>query len=616
MRLFRWIGTVIGFLWKALDFSRRALMNLVMLLILISLGFAMFSGGVRKLDDKTALILDLKGDLVEQHSGNARDALLAEAQGNGKKSVQLRDLLSVLDNAAKDPKIGSVVLMLDDLDGAGLAMLRETAAAIDRFKASGKPVIAWGSGYNQRQYLLAAHASEVYMHPMGMITLTGFGKYRNYYRDALDKLGVTVNVMKVGTYKSFAEPFIANAPSEAAAEADSYLYNGLWKSYTDNVEKARKLPAGSIMQNINQLPELLNTANGDTGKLALNLKWVDGLKTRDELRELMRQRGSADPVSHSFKQIAFDDYLVRQKPRLFGDAVGVIVAQGEISEGMAPAGSIGGQSTAALVRKAREDDAIKAVVLRIDSPGGSAFGSELIRRELELTRKAGKPVIVSMGNVAASGGYWISMASDQVIADPATVTGSIGVFAILPTAEKAVDKLGIHTAGTTTTWLADPYNPLRPLDPRVAGLIQSSINHIYAEFTGKAAAARKTTPEKIDAVAQGRVWTGQQALERGLVDKLGSYTDALQSAAERAHLGSDFRVSYIEPEPSKFDRIFDLFGAQIGKVLQNQFQLALVPTGLPAESAKDIGRDLRWLSEINKNGQSYTPLTHCFCSAQ
>ena len=613
--LFRWIGASFKFLWNALDTSRRIFLNILMLFILIAIAVGLFGGGLAKIEDKTSLILDFKGPLVEQHSGNARDALLAEAQGNAKKSTQLRDILAVLDSAAKDSKITSAVLLLDDMGPTGLPMLREVAAAIDRFKASGKTVVAWGSGFDQRQYFLAAHANEVYMHPMGAVMITGFGKYRNYYRDALDKVGITVNLLKVGTYKSFAEPYIANAPSEAATEAESFLYNAMWKTYTNNVEQARKLPAGSIMQSIDQLPDLMKAAGDDSAKLAVNMKLVDGLKTRDELRELMLKRGARDEQNHTFRQIAFDDYLGRQKPRLFGDAVGVIVAEGEIGDGTAPPGAIGGLSTSALIRKAREDDSIKAVVLRVDSPGGSAFSSELIRRELELTRKAGKPVVISMGNVAASGGYWISMSSDEVIADEATVTGSIGVFAILPTADKAIEKLGIHTGGTTTTWLADPFNPLRPLNPKFGELVQSSINHIYSEFTTKAAAARKTTPEKIDAVAQGRVWTGAQAKERGLVDTVGSYSDAIKSAANRAKLGNDYRISYIEPELTKFDRIFDLIGSQAAHVLQDQFKVALVPTGIPPAAATQIVSDFAWLSDVNKDGKGYSAITHCLCSA-
>ena len=612
---FCWIGKGCKWLWSALDTSRKIFLNFLTLLVLIVIVIGIFGGGQNKLEEKTSLILDFKGSVVEQHSGNARDALLAEAQGNAKKSTQLRDILTVLDSAAKDNKITSAVLLLDEMGPTGLPMLREVAAAIDRFKASGKTVVAWGSKYDQRQYFLAAHANEVYMHPMGSVLLAGFGKYRNYYRDALDKVGITVNLLKVGTYKSFAEPYIANAPSEAATEAESFLYGAMWKTYTSNVEQARKLPAGSIMQGIDQLPELLKAAGDDSAKLAVNLKLIDGLKTRDELRELMLKRAARDEQNHTFRQIAFDDYLSRQKPKLFGDAVGVVVAEGEIGDGTAPPGAIGGLSTSALIRKAREDDSIKAIVLRVDSPGGSAFSSELIRRELELTRNAGKPVVISMGNVAASGGYWISMSSDEVIADEATVTGSIGVFAILPTADKAIEKLGIHTGGTTTTWLADPFNPLRPLNPKFGDLVQSSINHIYAEFTGKAAAARKTTPEKIDAVAQGRVWTGAQAKERGLIDTVGSYSDAIKSAATRAKLGNDFRVSYIEPELTKFDRLFDLIGTQTAHILQDQFKVTLVPTGIPPVVATQIISDFTWLSDVNKDGQGYSAITHCLCSA-
>ncbi|MFZ6873413.1 signal peptide peptidase SppA [Undibacterium sp. Di27W] len=610
----RWIGKGFKYLWTALDFSRRIVLNLLMLIILVSIAISLFSGGAKKIEDKTALLLDLKGTLVEQHTGSARETLLAEARGDIKKTTQLRDILAVLDQAAKDPQISSAVLLLDDMGGTGLPMLREVAAAIDRFKATGKPVIAWGSSFDQRQYYLAAHANEVYLHPMGSVMITGFGRYQNYYRDALDKLGVTVTVLKAGNFKSFGEPYVANAPSAEAAEAESFLYNAMWKTYTGDVEKARKLPAGSIMNGINDLSNLLTASGGDIAKLAVNTKLVDGLKTRDEIRELMLKRGIRDEQIKSFRQIPFEDYLARIKPKLFGDAVGVVVASGEISEGMAPPGSIGGLSTASLIRKAREDDSIKAIVLRVDSPGGSAFGSELIRRELELTRKAGKPVVVSMGNVAASGGYWISMASDEVIADEATITGSIGVIAILPTADKAVEKLGVHTAGSPTTWLADPFNPLRPLNPRFAEVLQGSINHTYADFTGKAAIARKTTPEKINEVAQGRVWTGAQAKERGLIDNVGSFADALKSASSRAKLPQDYRISYIEREPSKFDRFFSIFGAQTAKVLQEQFKLASVPSGLPPTAATQILNDLSWLNEVNKEGKSFTALTHCLCT--
>jgi protease-4 len=603
-----------GAFWRTLDATRRVVLNLLFLLILIIIASAIFSGGAKPIQDKTTLVLDLKGDLVEQHSASVRDALMSNLSGkDAVRSVQLRDLLTVLDAAAKDKKIGSVVLFLDDLNGGGLASVHEVGAAIERVKAAGKPVIAWGGSYDQKRYLLASYASEVYMHPMGTLLVRGFGGHRNYYRDALDKLGVTVNLLKVGTYKSAAEPFISNGPSPAAAEAEAYLYDALWAGYTADVEKNRKLPAGALMQVIDNLPALMKAAGGDIGQLALSNKLVTGLKTRDELRAMMIKRGAEDKQNKTFRQVGFHDYLARQTPKLFGDGVGVIVAEGEISDGTAGAGAIGGLSTANMIRKAREDDAIKAIVLRVDSPGGSPYGSELIRRELELARAAGKPVVVSMGNLAASGGYWIAMAADEVIADRSTITGSIGVFALIPTADKVADKLGVHTAGHTTTWLADAYNPLRPLDPRVAELLQSNVARIYTDFTSKAAAARKTTPAKIDEVGQGRVWTGLQAQERGLVDTIGSYTDALKEAARLAKLGTDYRVAYIERDETAFERFFGAFGASSTQLLSIQVKLGLLPSGLPPGAVAQVGHDMAWLTEMSDSRNPFQTITHCMC---
>ncbi|MGX4642364.1 signal peptide peptidase SppA [Massilia sp. SYSU DXS3249] len=603
----------IGMLWRGLDATRRFVLNVLFLIIVIALLVAIFGGGAKPLGEKTSLVLELRGDLVEEHTSGLRDSLLANVGGEVRRAVELRDLLVVLDAAAKDKNIGSVYLLLDELDGGGMAMLHEVGAAIDRVKAAGKPVIAWGGSFDQKRYLLASHASEVYVHPMGMVLIEGFGRRKNYYRDALDKLGVTVNLMKVGTYKSFAEPFIANGPSQAATEADAFLYGALWQNYTATVEKNRKLPAGAVARSIEQLPQLMEATGGNAAQVALQARLVDGIKTKDEVRAMMVKRGAYDESIKSFRQVAFGDYLVRNPQKAFGDAVGVIVAAGEITEGQGGPGVVGGVSTANMIRRAREDDSVKAVVLRVDSPGGSAYGSELIRRELELTRAAGKPVVVSMGSVAASGGYWIAMAADEVIADPSTITGSIGVFAILPTAERVADKLGVNTAGVTTTWLADAYNPLRPLDPRFGQLVQSSINNVYREFTTKAAAARKTTPAKIDEVGQGRVWTGAQARERGLVDRLGSYGDALRSAARRAKLGDDFRVAYVERPGTAFERFVSLLGVSNAQAINIQVKLGLLPDALPAGAVGEVAKDLGWLAELADGKKPFAAVTHCLC---
>jgi protease IV len=544
-------------LWRFIENARRVTLNVLFLLALILIGVAILGGNSHpKIKPDTVLVLDIQGNLVEQFTGSAQEALLSHALGGQARETQVRDVVQVLDAAAQDKRITSALLVLDDMNEAGIAKLHEVTLAMDHFRDSGKKLIAWSSNYDQKRYFLAAHASEIYVHPMGSVLLTGFGGYRNYYRDALDRLGVQVHVFRVGKFKSFVEPFVENGPSAAAAEADAYWLNDAWSGFTQDIETARHLASGSISNLIARAPEALKSVSGDAAQLALQQHWVDGLKTRDQIRERMLQLAKADDEGKSFRQIAYDDYLDDLEPT--GDAshqVGVIVAEGEIVDGDEPQGTVGGRSTADLIRKAREDKEVKALVLRVDSPGGSAFGSELIRRELELTRAAGKPVVISMSDVAASGGYWITTSADQVIADPATITGSIGVFGLLPTAEKTLDKLGIHTGGTTTTWLANAYDPRRALDPRMGEIVQASIEHIYSDFLSRVAQARGRSTEDIHTIAQGRVWTGHQAKERGLVDQLGNFSDAVTAAAKRANLAPGYRISYIELEPKNWARL-------------------------------------------------------------
>jgi protease-4 len=601
-------------LWWLLDASRRALLNLLLLLVLVGCVWLFVRGGPPPLQDKTALILAPQGPIREQFSGSLRDNALRQARGQTVAQTRLRDIVTALDAAATDPKIARVVLVLDDFAGAGLPTLREVAAALNRFKASGKQVIAWGSGYDQRQYYLAAQAGEVWMHPMGSVQIEGLGGYRTYYKDALDKIGVTAHVVRAGQYKNAEEAYVANGPSKQTLEADGLLIDALWASYTAGVEKARQLPAGSIDKGINELPERLAAAGGDMAKLALQSKLVDALKTRDEMRATLIERGARD--GPTFRQVAFENYLGRVKSPSGADTVGVLVAEGPISDGQAAGGAIGGQSTSELIRRAREDTHIKALVLRVDSPGGSVFGSELVRRELELTRQAGKPVVVSMGDVAASGGYWISTASDEVIADETTVTGSIGVIAMLPTAERALDKFGVHTGGHTTGWLVGAYDPRRALDPRFEKVLQNSIDHVYADFTARVAAARKTTPAKIDAVGQGRVWSGGQALARGLVDRTGSFADALQSAAKRARLADGYRVLYIEQEPGRTERLLSLFGSRLASALgPGTGDLLPWLGGLPPAVLQGLQQDFSWLADVGDGKKPFAATVHCFCTA-
>ena len=602
--------------WRVVDVSRRVVLNLLFLLILAIVVVALVKSGPGPIADKTALVLRIDGTIAEQRTGTLRSTALDQVRGEAIQKIQLRDILAVLDAAAADPKITSLVVVLDEMRPTGFSTVREVAAAIDRFKASGKKVVAWGSGYDQRQYYIAAHADEVYLHPLGMVYIAGFGSLRNYYKDALDKLGITVNVMRVGTFKSAVEPFIDNEPSQPALEADKLLFGGQWQTYVEAVEKERKLAPGSIMRGIDEEPQRLAAAGGDMAKLALGEKLVDALKTRDELRALMIERGAKDDDENTFRQVSFEDYLGHVKPRLIGDAIGVIVAEGEIVDGPAPAGTIGGLSTANLIKRARDNKDVKAIVLRVDSPGGSSFGSELVRRELEVTRAAGKPVVVSMGNVAASGGYWISTASDEIVADAATITGSIGVFALLPSADQAMAKLGIHPAGVATTWLRNADDPRLPLDPRLADLVQKSVEHTYRDFTTKVAAARKTTADKIDAVAQGRVWTGTQAKERGLVDTVGMFGDARRAAARRANLGEKPRVVYIEREPGKFAQLVNMLNSQVSAAVGAEIDARLgAALGVAPALLQGAGRELGWVNDLVEHRKPFAAVVHCFCGA-
>lgn len=622
--LFSAVGWLFSKAWWLLDGTRRALMNLFVLLLIVIVVTAMLTRGPKPLAEKTTLVLKLDGSLVEQFSGSPREQLMAQAQGRGTpKQTRLRDVLAALDQAARDDKVGAVLLDVENLQGAGMAGLHEVSAALQRFKKSGKPVLAYADSYSQRGYFLAAQANEVYLHPMGMVLLEGFGRWRTYYKDALDRLGVTAHVAKVGTYKSFAEPYTATGPSPATKEAEGLVYGELWTGFTAAVEAARKLEAGSIARDIDQIPQLLAAVKGDAAQMALQTKLVDGLKTRDQMRELLIAKGAKDDESKSFRQVSLGQYMAYVKdagaPNKLQPGVGVVVAEGEIIDGDAGPGRIGGDSTARLIRKAREDEGIKAVVLRVNSPGGSAFASEVVRRELELTRQAGKPVVVSMGDVAASGGYWISMSSDAVIADAGTITGSIGVFGILPTAEGLMDKLSLHTGGVTTTWLAGGYDPRRPLDPRYLAAVQSGVENIYARFTGLAAQARKSTPEKIDAVAQGRIWTGAQAKERGLVDRLGSFEDAVQTAAQLAKLevkaGERPRLAYVERDLSRSERLIasltDVLAPPLAVAVGQSLGLDMLPAPVVEEMAA-----IQEITRIAARGRwDRAAAVHCLCGA-
>lgn len=607
-----------GGIWNTVNFARRLVFNILFLLVLFLMLVAILANpGVQPLQEKTALVLDMNGVLVEQFTSAPVDRVVNQATGQAQPEIQLRDALHAIRAAKDDARIDRIVLLTDGFNAAGFAAMRDLAAALRDFRASGKQIVAFGNNMEQKQYYLAAQADEVYLDPMGGVLLEGLGRYRMYYRAGLqDKLGVDVHLFKVGEFKSAAEPYVLDAASPAAREADLFWMTDIWQRFVADLAQARKLDVDGINAMINELPARVQAASGDLGKLALDEKLVDGLMTSQEVEKLLMERGVADEDGTSFRQIDLKGYQAHLMRENLGidsrPQVAVVVAQGDIFDGEQSPGTIGGESTSALLRQAREDETVKAVLLRVDSPGGAVFPSEQIRREVELTKAAGKPVVVSMGNVAASGGYWISMNADRIYADDSTITGSIGIYGLWMTVPRVLEKIGVSTDGVRTAPLAGAFDPTLPLDPNAGIIIQSVIEKGYADFTGRVAAARGSTPEKIDQVAQGRVWTGAQAKERGLVDELGGLEAALAHAASLAKLEEGkYGVSYIEKPLSAFENFVVNMGgsARMQGVLR---VLAPTPLLLDRQTLARVEGELAWLDRTGRS--PIRAVAHCLCA--
>ena len=615
-------------LWNVMNFTRRLILNflffgllfLFLVLFLVAVGRG---SGVKPLTERTTLVIAPEGRLVEQFSADPVSRALAKAFGDKSgEEVQLRDLVRTIDAAREDKHIERVLLRVDGLQPSGYASMREVAASLAKLRASGKQIVAFGENLGQSQYLLAAQANEIYIDPMGSMMLEGLARYRQYYRRGLqEKLGVDVHLFRVGEFKSAAEPYILDAASPESKEADLYWMNDIWARYLEDIAKLRKLTPEQLAAGIDTMPEGIAAAGGDLAKFALQQKLVDGLKTQEEVETLLAERGVADSdADGGFRRIDMPAYLAQHdaKHLPIGDKrpqVAVVVAEGEITDGEQPAGTVGGKSTSALLREARDDDDVKAVVLRVDSPGGGVYPSEEIRREVAALKAAGKPVVVSMGDLAASGGYWISMNADRIYADPSTITGSIGIFGLIPNVTRTLDKIGVRTDGVSTTRFAGAFDISRPMDPAVGQVIQSVIDKGYADFTGKVAAARNKSVEDVDAVARGRVWSGAQAKERGLVDELGGFEAAVADAAARAKLGTadKFRVRYIEKAASPFSQFMSGFaGSRLGAAFLKDSDVA---RALLAKAMPETDAQLRFVEEAatNRNGAPVKALVYCFC---
>jgi len=585
--VFRAIGKLLRWIWGGLDGLRKVL-HLILLLFLFGLLWAAFSRSIPLVPDKAALVIAPNGPLVEQLRGDPFERAVAESLRQAPAETLLRDVVEAIEAAADDERISALYLDLGGMDGAGVAKLQEVGGAIARFRESGKPVIAYGDLYDQPQYYLAAHADEVYLDPMGMVFIDGVANYGLYFKDAIDKLSVDWNIFRVGSYKSAVEPFIRNDMSAEEREASLVWLGTVWGTYKQDVAKARGLEPERLQAYADDAVEALRRADGDLAKMALDAGLVTALEGRYAVEERLAEiTGSDEDNGESYVGVGMAAYLANihsqeALARAPESKVAVIVAAGEILPGEQPPGMVGGDTLAQQLRDARDDDAVKAVVLRIDSPGGSVFASEVIRREVAGLREAGKPVVASMSSLAASGGYYIAMDADRIVASPATITGSIGIFAMFPTFQRTLEKLGVHSDGVGTTALSGDFRGDRALGEASREILQQSIEYEYRQFIGHVAEARQKAVEQVDAVAQGRVWAGAEAQDLGLVDELGGYQRAIELAAELAELGDDYDVVYPTPSGGIGEALGLKLRVAAARVIAPLLPKSLLPTLPPA----------------------------------
>ena len=544
--------------------------------------------------------------LVEQRTQTDPTVQLLRQMDKGDEQpseIVLSDLLWAIKSAGNDDRIKALVIKPQGLQGASLSKLQEVTAAIDAFKESGKPVIAMADYYSQGAYLLAAHADHVLLNQSGAVLIEGLGVYQTYFKSALEKLNITPHVFKVGTYKSFVEPYTRDEMSPESKEANQRWLDQLWQSSVADVAEQREIEPDAVAPNKDHFLELLRKAGGNAASYALDNGLVDQLATRDEMTQaVIKEVGEAD--DHGWKGVGLKEYLAaipEQYPQSGKDQVGLITASGAIMDGVQPAGTIGGDSLADLLAEARRDDQVKAVVLRVDSPGGSAFAAEQIRAELLALKQAGKPVVISMGSYAASGGYWISADADKIFASPTTLTGSIGVFGMFATIDKALSQYGVHTDGVGTTDFVG-VGLTRALPDHVGEAIQLSVEDTYQRFVGLVGKGRGLSPEEAEKAAEGRVWTGQDAKALGLVDEFGNLDDALKAAADLANLKS-WQVTPIAPEESARDKflreLFDSSAQALAPHLQSW-----LPTGL-GKTLLEMNRTLDPLTRFNDPQGTY-----------
>jgi len=594
---------------RAFAFARVALANALIGLIFLFVLVSIISvPSAPRVMDGTALVFAPVGTLVEERGQpDPLDTLMG--LGIGQQSV-VRDLIEAIESAADDDRVALLLLDLSEMSSASLVHLSEIGDALAAFREdSGKPVVASGTYFSQGQYFLASFADEIYMHPLGELVLTGMGAYQPYFRDLFDRLKVKIHVFRAGDYKAAVEPYTRSDMSPEAKEADRAMLEQLWSRYVSTVASNRELRVEVVRTYSNTFDELLSSESGDMARVALNQGLVDELITLDEFVERLKLRVGED--EDTFKQIDIDSYLAAVRRPNFPSqksSIGVLTATGTILMGDQPHGSIGAASTRRLIQDVRKDESIKALVVRVDSPGGSALASELIREELETLQATGIPVVVSMASTAASGGYWISATADQIWASPNTLTGSIGVFSMVPEIEKTLATMGIHRDGTGTTPMSGSMDVMGSLDKGTQKVLQASVDFIYQTFIDLVARGRDMNIEDVDAIGQGRIWTGQDALELGLVDALGDLEDTIQAAAKLVEL-ADYEIKFLStplsPQEQLINQLIDNLG--LAGVLSNNGWLS----AFDRVTSGGVLSDVQQLSVLNDPKHVYAICATC-----
>ena len=610
--LWRLLAGIFKWTWRVLNFIRQLALNVVFLvLVLACVGiWAQFSSNTTEHTTRGALLMDITGVVVDKPSASSKLGVIGRqlfgASSDRLQENSLFDIVQTIRQAKDDRNITGIVLDLKNFAGGDQPSMQYIGKALREFRDSGKPVYAIGSSYSQGQYYLASFANKIWLSPQGEVDLHGFATNGLYYKSLLDKLKVSTHVFRVGTYKSAVEPFIRDDMSPAAREADSRWIGELWQNYLNTIAANRQISAQQLFPGAQGVLDGLRKVDGDTARYALDNKLVDELGTSTEVEKALTKQFGWSKADNNYSAISYYDYTVKT-PADKGSAIAVIFANGAIMDGEETPGNVGGDTTAAQIRDARLDPKVKAIVLRVNSPGGSVSASEVIREELAAAKAAGKPVVVSMGGMAASGGYWISTPADYIVANPSTLTGSIGIFGVITTVENSLDSIGVHTDGVSTSPLAD-VSITRALPPEAQQMMQLSIENGYKRFITLVADARHSTPEQIDKIAQGHVWTGQDAKANGLVDSLGDFDDAVAKAAELAKV-KQWHLEYYVDEPTFFDKVMDNMSGSVRAMLPDAFQ-AMLPAPL-ASVASTVKSESDKLAAFNDPQNRYAFCLTC-----